>query len=104
MYCFLFNLPAHWPGDRWVFVSAMSTNFRMAAKKAVREHFKGSDLPHEVEIHIRLHTKRKTSQSKTSRFKVINHDNGDQSIEYVEALKNVKQRRLAGPKLMGGYR
>ncbi|SRR5688572_18346580 len=102
MYLYLFNLPAHWPEDRWILLSAPGNNIRKAAKQAVKDHFKGSTLPHEVEIILRLKTKKVTAKQKISKFKIINEENGEQSIEnLIDRPVRPRQKNWNGPRLKG---
>jgi hypothetical protein len=49
---FFFNIPASMPADRWTMVVHTLNNDKSAAGRAVIQHFRGSELPFEVEIHV----------------------------------------------------
>lgn len=49
---FFFNIPSTMPPDRWSMVVHTLNNDKSAAGRAVVQHYRGSEMPYQVEVHV----------------------------------------------------
>lgn len=68
MFSFLYTIPSTMDGDKWIHFASPYQNHKIAARRAVLHHFKGSELPDEIEIHVRIRGDTQKNPTRVKKF------------------------------------